>query len=325
MSDLQFSIATPTRNALAKLRRCVGSVRGQAGVSLEHLVQDACSDDGSAAWLRAQAALDPRLQPVSAADAGMYDAINRAWARSSGNVLSWLNADEQYLPGTLQRVQAYLYEHPHVDVLFADYLVADVAGRAVALRREIPLRRFNVVNSFLNTQSCTMFFRRALLDRGALKLDSAYRYAADKELVLRLLDGGARFAHLPEVLAVFGVDGNNLSTHARMEQEAEVIRLAYGAFRWRPLRTLALGARRIERAWRGGYGRTDFRYQYALDEVPHYADYQARAVGGRYTLADTEGRAQRLDTPLDTPLDTGLDTGLDSTPPTAAHKGSHPA
>ena len=325
MSDLQFSIATPTRNALAKLRRCVGSVRGQAGVSLEHLVQDACSDDGSAAWLRAQAALDPRLQPVSAADAGMYDAINRAWARSSGNVLSWLNADEQYLPGTLQRVQAYLYEHPHVDVLFADYLVADEAGRAVALRREIPLRRFNVVNSFLNTQSCTMFFRRALLDRGALKLDSAYRYAADKELVLRLLDGGARFAHLPEVLAVFGVDGNNLSTHARMEQEAETIRLAYGAFRWRPLRTLALGARRIERAWRGGYGRTDFRYQYALDEVPHYADYQARAVGGRYTLADTEGRAQRLDTPLDTPLDTGLDTGLDSTPPTAAHKGSHPA
>ena len=173
MTDVQFSIATPTRNALAKLRRCVGSVRGQAGVTLEHLVQDARSVDGSPAWLHMQAAQDPRLQPVSAADAGMYDAINRAWARSNGRVLSWLNADEQYLPGTLQRVQAHLDRHPQVDVLFGDYLVADEAGRAVALRREIPLRRFNVVNSFLNTQSCTMFFRRALLDRGALKLDSA--------------------------------------------------------------------------------------------------------------------------------------------------------
>lgn len=317
MSELQFSIATPTRNALDKLRRCVGSVRGQAGVTLEHLVQDARSDDGSPAWLQLQAQQDPRLQPISAADAGMYDAINRAWARSSGRVLSWLNADEQYLPGTLQRVQAYLDQRPDVDVLFADYLVADEAGRAVALRREIPLRRFNVVNSFLNTQSCTMFFRRALLERGALKLDSAYRYAADKELVLRLLDGGARFAHLPEVLSVFGVDGNNLSTHARMEQEAEAIRLAYGAFRWRPLRALALGARRVERAWRGAYSRTDFRYQYALDEVPHYADYQARALGGRYTLADTEGRAERLDTPLD--------TRLDSTRPAAIQEGGHTA
>ncbi len=304
MGELQFSIATPTRNALGKLRRCVGSVRGQAGVTLEHLVQDAQSEDGSPDWLRTQAAQDPRLQAVSAADAGMYDAINRAWTRSSGRVLSWLNADEQYLPGTLQRVQAYLSQHADVDVLFADYLVADEAGRAVALRREIPLRRFNVVNGFLNTQSCTMFFRRALLDRGALKLDSRYRYAADKELVLRLLDSGARFAHLPEVLSVFGVDGNNLSTHARMEQEAEAIRLAYGGFRWRPLRALAVGARRVERAWRGGYRRTDFRYRYALDEVPHYADYQARALGGRYTLAVTEGHAERLDERLDARLDT---------------------
>ena len=88
MSELQFSIATPTRNALDKLRRCVGSVRGQAGVTLEHLVQDARSDDGSPAWLQLQAQQDPRLQPISAADAGMYDAINRAWARSNGRVLS---------------------------------------------------------------------------------------------------------------------------------------------------------------------------------------------------------------------------------------------
>lgn len=297
MSMPTFSVATPTRNALDKLKRCVGSVRGQRGVSVQHLVQDACSSDGTARWLVEQESRDGAhsLCGVSEPDAGMYDAINRAWARSNGRVLSWLNADEQYLPGTLQRVQAHLDRHPQVDVLFGDYLVADEAGRAVALRREIPLRRFNVVNAFLNTQSCTMFFRRALLERGALKLDSGYRYAADKALVLRLLDGGARFAHLPEVLSVFGVDGNNLSTHARMEQEAEAIRLAYGGFRWRPLRMLALGARRVERALRGGYRRTDFRYQYALDEVPHYADYQARALGGRYTLADTEGRAERLD------------------------------
>lgn len=37
-----FSVATPTPNALDKLKRCVGSVRGQAGLGLEHLVQDGC-------------------------------------------------------------------------------------------------------------------------------------------------------------------------------------------------------------------------------------------------------------------------------------------
>ena len=294
MNAPTFSVATPTRNALDKLRRCVGSVRGQQGASFEHLVQDACSSDGSAAWLAAQQG--PQLQGVSEPDAGMYDAINRAWGRARGRYLSWLNADEQYLPGTLARVQAFFEAHPQVDVLFADYLVADPQGRAVALRREIPLRRWYVVNSFLNAQSCTLFYRRELWDRGLLKLDSRFRYAADKALVLHLLDHGVRFHHLPEALAVFGVDGSNLSTHSGMAQEAEAIRLAHGGFRWRPLRAAALAGRRLERLWRGAYRATDLRYRYALDEVPHYADYAVRGLGGRYSLQDTEGRAERLPT-----------------------------
>jgi glycosyltransferase involved in cell wall biosynthesis len=295
MNQPLFSVATPTRNALQHLRRCVGSVRGQAGVSVEHLVQDARSSDGSAAWLQDLAVTCAHLKPASEADGGMYDAINRAWGRSQGRYLSWLNADEQYLPGTLQRVHDLFEQHPEVDALFADYLVTDTSGRAVALRREIPLRRFNIVNSFLNVQSCTLFFRRALWDRGLLRLDDRFRYAADKDLVLRLHDAGVRFLHVPEVFSMFGVDGGNLSTHPGMEQEAEAIRLANGALRWRPARMLALGARRVERALRGSYRRTDLRYRFALDEVPHYADFQAHGLGGRYTLADIEGKAVRID------------------------------
>ena len=297
MNGALFSVATPTRNSLGHLKRCVGSVRGQLGVAREHLVQDACSIDGSADWLRAQAARDPQLLPRSEPDAGMYDAINRAWARSHGRYLSWLNADEQYLPGTLQRVHELFEQHPEADVLFADYLVADSQGRAVALRREIPLRRFYIVNSFLNLQSCTLFFRRTLWERGLLALDSRYRYAADKDLVLRLHDAGVRFLHVPEVLSVFGVDGHNLSSHGAMAQEAEAVRLAHGALRWPPLRALALGARRLERALRGSYRRRDLQYRWALDEVPNYADFLARGLRGRYTLADVQGHAQRLDPP----------------------------
>jgi glycosyltransferase involved in cell wall biosynthesis len=294
MSEPVFSIATPTRDALAKLKRCVGSLRGQAGVSFEHLVQDARSSDGSPGWLAAQAAAHSTLLPVSEADAGMYDAINRAWGRARGSYLAWLNADEQLLPGTLATVQAYFEAHPEVDAVFADYLVADADGRAVALRREIPLRRFYVANSFLNAQSCTLFYRRRLWDQGLLKLDSRYRYAADKDLVLRLMAAGVRLQHLPLVLAVFGIDGSNLSTHARMEEEAEAVRLAYGGLRWRPLRALALAGRRVERLLNGSYRALDIEYRYALDEVPHYARFRARGLGGRYTLADTAGRAERV-------------------------------
>lgn len=294
MSQPFFTIATPARNALAQLKRCVGSVRGQTGVTWEHRVQDACSSDGTPAWLQAQ---QPLLHGISEADAGMYDAINRAWTQGRGEVFSWLNADEQYLPGTLARVQQCFANHPEVDVLFADYLVADDQGHAVALRREIPFRRFYVANSFLNAQSCTLFFRRRLWDRGLLNLDSRLRYAADKALMLDLARQGVRMLHVPELWSVFGVDGSNLSTHARMEEEAEAIRRAHGALAWRPLRQLALAGRRMERLLRGSYRAMDITYRFALDEVPHYATFVARGIGGRYDLARPQGRAERVPEP----------------------------
>lgn len=290
MKQPRFSIATPTRNALDKLRRCVGSVRGQSGVACEHLIQDAQSDDGTPAWLSRQ----DSLSYVSEADAGMYDAINKAWSRSEGEFLSWLNADEQYLPGALRKVQECFDRHPEADAVFGNYIVADPQGRPVALRREIPFRRIYVANGYLNAQSCTLFFRRRLYDRGLLKLDTRFRYAADKDLMLRISVHGAAIRHLPEYLAIFGIDGTNLSTHPQAERESEAIRREYGAFRSGTLRQCVRAARHVERFLNGGYRSKGISYRYAVDESPRYVEYAARNLGGRYCLADIEGRADMV-------------------------------
>ena len=281
-----FSIATPARNALSNLRRCAGSVRGQQGVRWEHLVQDAGSIDGTPVWLQQQAQRDPSFKPVSAADDGMYDGINRAWARAGGDVFAWLNADEQYLPGALARVAQFFDHHPHVQVMFADYIVCSDSGTPVALRREIPFRSLYVRNSFLYAQSCTLFFRRSLLDQGWLDFDTRLRYAADKDLMLRLAARGVHIRHLPQYLALFGVDGSNLSSHEGMLKEAHAVRQWHGAFASPLLRLAVLALRRSERLCRGAYFRRSLNYAFATDEVPHYKDQQASHVGGRYTLAD---------------------------------------
>lgn len=283
----RFSIATPTRNSLEKLKRCVGSVRGQKGVALEHLVQDAQSTDGTAQWLKTQTG----MYALSEADAGMYDAINRAWSRSQGEFLSWLNSDEQYLPGTLEKVAAYFDANPNVDVVFGNYIVADAQGRPIALRREIPFRKAYVANGFLNMQSATIFFRRHLWNSRLLKLDSQYRYAADKDLILRLAAAGAVIRHIPEYLAIFGVDGTNLSTHPQMEHEIEAIRLANGAFKNRNLRKIIMLGRNVERLMIGGYRLAHIYYHYAINEIPNYVEFNASHLGGRYSLTDLEGRA----------------------------------
>jgi hypothetical protein len=141
-------------------------------------------------------------------------------------------------------------------------------------------------------QSATIFYRRRLWDRGLLRLDSQYSYAADKDLILRIADSGAVIKHIPEYLAIFGIDGTNLSAHPEMRQEAERIRLAFGAFRSQVLRKLILIGRRVERLVDGGYRPASIRYLYAVDETPRYIEIAATKLGGRYSLDDIQRRAK---------------------------------
>lgn len=310
---MKFSIITPGFNGLSHLRQCVGSVRGQCGVDREHRIIDGVSSDGSVEWLKANYGVPSiehgltrpkdaggamggeganyRISWFSEPDAGMYDAINKGWARAQGDVLSWLNCDEQYLSGTLTRVAQAFAEHPRVDVVFGRMLIVGPDGQPLAVRKEIPLRALYVRNGFLYAPTCAMFFRRQLWDEGLLRLDAQYRYAADMDLMLRLLAAGKKVRHLPVYLSLFGVDGGNLSStqSLNMEAEAESIRRRYGAW-LKPLRPAARLLRCLERFARGCYRSEIFSYDFALDEQPAFKRIPPTRIGFRFTYA----RAARI-------------------------------
>jgi glycosyltransferase involved in cell wall biosynthesis len=286
-----FSVATPAFQALEQLGRCVGSVRGQREVAVEHIVQDAASTDGTPAWLEAQ----PDLLWRSESDRGMYDAIERAWARANGDVLSWLNADEQYLPGTLRTIERIFEERPEIDILFGDYIVVDRDGLPIAQRREIPFRKPYVVNGFLNTASCTLFFRRRLYEQGLLKFDTSLRYAADADLMIRLHDRGVRAWHVPQYLSLFGIDGTNLSTHPARRIEADTLRRMHGALPHPLLRSALMLGRTVERAALGSYRRSVVQYRYAADATPTYLKVTSGRLGSRYALSQTRGSAASVE------------------------------
>lgn len=279
MPVLTFSVATPVFNGMPHLPRCIGSVRGQADVVTEHLVQDGLSTDGSAEWLAAQS----DLALVREADEGMYDAVGRAWSRSGGDILSWLNADEQYLPGALAKVGEAFRQRPEVDIVFGDAILVDPAGNLIAARREVPLRPAYVARTFLYSLSCTMFFRRSLLDAGDLAFEPGRRVAADVALVLSLLDKGRKVHHLAEYLALFVIDGNNLSLSPLGTDERADLRSG-----GRLGGALASSARRVEKAARGCYRRRPLAYEWAVDERPTYRRFTYDRAPTRFEWARAE-------------------------------------
>src|SRR5438045_1743636 len=116
----QFSIVTPSFRNSEWLRLCVPSVADQA-TALEHIVQDAGSDDGTLDWLPG----DTRVRAYIEKDAGMYDAVNRGLKHAQGDILAYLNCDEQYLPGALDKVRTFFDAHPEVQIVFGDVVVVD--------------------------------------------------------------------------------------------------------------------------------------------------------------------------------------------------------
>jgi glycosyltransferase involved in cell wall biosynthesis len=141
---MSFSIVTPSFRQPEWLRLCLASVADQAAgahgaddrpgadaaVTVDHVVQDACSGEA----VRAVCAEFPNVRLFQERDAGMYDAVNRGLRRGTGDICAYLNCDEQYLPGTLAAVQSYFRQHPEVDLLFGDVVVVDPAGHYVCSR-----------------------------------------------------------------------------------------------------------------------------------------------------------------------------------------------
>lgn len=263
---MKFSIVTPTYNHLNSLKRAVGSVRGQKEAETEHIIQDGASTDGSREWLARQS----DLIAYSAKDNGMYDAINQGWRRATGDILSWLNADEQYLPGTLNHVQEFFHKRNDVDVVFGNFIIVDSTGNPLAARRFGPLRPLYVKNSYLYAASCTLFFRRRLWDKGWLNFDTKYRMLDDMDLILWLMRHHVKIVYFSAYLGLFGVDGGNISTDPGAETELTHIRKKYKAMDIRLFRKGILLGWYLERALRGGFFPDNLQYAYAEDAAPHY-------------------------------------------------------
>src|SRR3954464_13703841 len=92
----RISIVTPSFNQARFLPETIRSVLGQNYPDLEYVVIDGGSTDGSAEVIRRHE--DRLAQWVSEKDAGQYDAINKGFARTSGEIMGWLNSDDLYTP-----------------------------------------------------------------------------------------------------------------------------------------------------------------------------------------------------------------------------------
>jgi len=211
---MDFSIITPSLNQLQYLKRCSASIMDQNNVDLEHIVIDGVSKDGTVEWLEEMRDIQYICEP----DKGMYDALNKGFRRSRGQILGHLNCDEQYLNGTLEWVKNYFDRHEDVEVLFGDILLIRPSGSLIAYRKAYKPRWRYILSSHLYLPSCAMFFKRRIVEDRVL-MNPDYACLGDVDFVVRVLRAGYSVKHVKRYMSAFTMTGTNLSLDKRAEAE----------------------------------------------------------------------------------------------------------
>jgi glycosyltransferase involved in cell wall biosynthesis len=194
-----FTIITPNYNGGHFLENSLISVIGQKtkGVELEIIVVDGNSTDNSHDILEKYSNDITKL--IIEKDNGPANALNKGLALATGEVIAWLNADDEYYPGALQRVQEVFKCHKGLALCFGKCPIIDQHNKEI--RKPItrfkelffPLSsRFTVQCINYVSQPATFFKREALIKAGYLREDMVAAW--DYDFLLRIWKQGRAMA-----------------------------------------------------------------------------------------------------------------------------------
>jgi glycosyltransferase involved in cell wall biosynthesis len=183
---MKVSVITVCFNSAATLRDTIESVLAQSGVEVEYIVVDGASTDGTLDILDDYR--DQIATIISEPDEGIYDAMNKGIAASTGDVIGILNSDDIFaFPDTVANVVAVFQQQPNTDVVFGDVVFVSPDDLS-SVKRHYSSKRFRPWKlrfGYMPPHPGTFVRREAYERVGTYRLD--YRISADYEMFIRLL------------------------------------------------------------------------------------------------------------------------------------------
>jgi glycosyltransferase involved in cell wall biosynthesis len=240
MGRPRLTIVTPSFNQGEFLEETIKSVLDQEYENLEYIVVDGGSTDRSVSIIKKYS--DRLAHWVSEPDEGQYHAINKGFARATGEIMAWLNSDDKYLPWTLSVVADIFSAFPEVEWLTSVHpLQWNSHGQAVAVDFTGALSRHSFLqgNNFPVEGSIgrrwiqqeSTFWRRSLWERAGGRLDQSLAMAADFELWARFYDHADLFG-AQALLGGFRSHGVQRSVLHRDRYMAEAEQVLRAKGRW---------------------------------------------------------------------------------------------
>lgn len=217
----RVSIVIPSFNQAKYLELAIRSVLDQDYPDLECIVIDGGSTDESREIIQSY---DDRLAYwVSEEDTGQTDAINKGFARASGEVFAWLNSDDLYYPAAIAQAVDYLQSHPEVGMVYGDADFLDETGQVIGRFSASQTDHRRLRRGYVHIPQQASFFP-ARLWKEVGPLDPSFLFAMDYDLWVRI-SAVAPIRYLSRLWAGFRIHGAAKTTNAADRCWPEMIRV----------------------------------------------------------------------------------------------------
>ncbi len=218
----KITVVTVVYNGEKYLEQTIQSLIAQTYKNIEYVIIDGGSNDGTLEIIKRYCHHISHWQ--SEPDRGIYDAMNKGLAKATGEIITFLNADDWYEPDALESIVEVFTAHPQLDFVFGDVIQIDPLTHHETTYRV----RLNEAHRLMPFGHPALFVKTAV--HRQFPFDTHFRIAADYDLVLSLLDRHCSYAYLPKRITNFRLVGIS-ATHNMDSENYRVWVKHYGILR----------------------------------------------------------------------------------------------
>ena len=200
------------------------SVLSQTYTDYEIILVDDGSEDNTAEI----AGQYPQVNYIRCKHKGVAAARNTAVALAKGEFITFLDADDMWMPQKLEKQVAYMTHHPECELVYTGVRNFFDGEPETMTRRQKELMEANLEHYNYMFSCCA---RRGLFETYG-GYGEQYTYAEDTQWTFRLQVAGINLSHcIPEVLYLRRIHDNNISLTHESSGQKEVLALMADAIR----------------------------------------------------------------------------------------------
>jgi glycosyltransferase involved in cell wall biosynthesis len=216
----KISIITPVYNGAKYIRACLKNFADQQCPEAEHLIMDGGSNDGTVEIIQEWSAHHANVRLISEKDKGQSDAMNKGIRMAEGNIISFLNVDDYYEPGVLNRVLNMFTDLPEPSFVCSNLNIWNGDGNLRHLNKPDRLSLPEILsNCFEWPYNPAAYFYHKSLHNLTGPYNSENHYCMDYEFLISAASA-TRLLYVNELWGNFvvGPDSKTQNAHGELQK-----------------------------------------------------------------------------------------------------------